>query len=269
MDRSALVAALAACALVLSACGSNGAADAPASASSPAGNSAAADGAGSANAAPEGSAADQAGSAAASGDAGSSGTGAASPPDTAASPDGAGQSSPAVEPATGSPATGTDATATIGDASGTLDAASVAWVDTLCTGVKPVADLRNIQSTLNPADPAATKQTLVDAIARMGTSFTDTAAALARVPPPSFEGGDEFADAVIDTFATYGPKLTETAAKLAAADASDGAAVNQALASIGTDAAAATAPLQGLERLAVTPETSAAINAIPSCAAIG
>lgn len=263
MDRSALVAALAACALVLSACGSNGAADAPASASSPAGNSAAADGAGSASAAPEGSAADQAGSAAASGEAGSSGTG------TAASPDGAGQSSPAVEPATGSPATGTDATATIGDASGTLDAASVAWVDTLCTGVKPVADLRNIQSTLNPADPAATKQTLVDAIARMGTSFTDTAAALARVPPPSFEGGDEFADAVIDTFATYGPKLTETAAKLAAADASDGAAVNQALASIGTDAAAATAPLQGLERLAVTPETSAAINAIPSCAAIG
>lgn len=106
-----------------------------------------------------------------------------------------------------------------GGATGDVDAETVAWFDTFCTGIAVFADLGENE----PDSPEELGQQLTT----VGTSFTDTAADLKTLPPPTIEGGNELAQQLIGNMEEAGPVFTDFGQRVAQIDASDQVAGEQ------------------------------------------
>lgn len=175
-----------------------------------------------------------------------------------------------------SPSSGQDtsssktATTTVGDSSGSLDAASAAWFSTFCTGFTPVVTLgKSAGSSIaaQATNPAKAQAAIVDLYQTFGRSFTDTAAKLKDLAPPTFNGGPAFASKVVTALQTAGPVFTANAAKLKAIDVTkDPSSFSTALSGLSTTMTTALGPLQDLGSLKLTPQTQAAFEALPACA---
>ena len=61
---------------------------------------------------------------------------------------------------------------------------TIAWVTTLCTGVAPIQELSNLDTS--GQDPATAQKTGVDALTKFGTVLSDTSEKLASAEPPTF-----------------------------------------------------------------------------------
>jgi hypothetical protein len=107
---------------------------------------------------------------------------------------------------------------------------------------------------------------IVNLYSKMGDAFTDTAAKLKVLPPPTFSGGDAFAAKVTAAFEKAGPEFTKDAAKLKAIPLTDTAAMGKALSGVSGSVQGALGPLQDLNSLKMTPQTQAAVEALPACA---
>lgn len=138
-----------------------------------------------------------------------------------------------------------------------VDAQTAAWFDTFCTGV---AAFGTLGSGAAPTSP----QELGDQLTTIGTTFTDTAAKLAALPPPTFEGGELVAQQLVTNMQTGGPVFTEFGQKAALLDPNDQAAGKQFQA----DFQAAVASL-GIANFEPTPAAKAAVRAVPSCQVLG
>lgn len=141
-------------------------------------------------------------------------------------------------------------TTTVGGAATTLDAQSTTWFDTMCTGMAPLADLRDVDS----------KQELSDAMTAAGQAFQQTGAQLATIPPPTFEGGEELAQTAQtglqsfgQTFIDFGQRVLEIA---------DGDTAAQEQFKTDLEQAAADSPVAQLQ---LTPDLAEQVRAIPSC----
>lgn len=146
-----------------------------------------------------------------SGTAGSSATVSSASPAT-----GAGSSS---TPATGAGSSSTSATSSAANAD-QLDAQSVAWFGTVCTGLTAIQQMK----------PPAAGQSLNaagDTLVGTGETLTRTAQELQSQPAPTFSGADEFAPAAQDAFATVGGRLTELGQRAQALKPGDMAAGQQ------------------------------------------
>ncbi|QNK82707.1 hypothetical protein [Nakamurella sp. PAMC28650] len=175
-----------------------------------------------------------------------------------------------------SPSSGQDtsssktATTTVGDSSGSLDAASAAWFSTFCGGFTPVVTLAQSAGSSIAAqatNPAKAQAAIVDLYQTFGRSFTDTAAKLKDLAPPTFNGGPAFASKVVTALQTAGPVFTANAAKLKAIDVTkDPSSFSTALSGLSTTMTTALGPLQDLGSLKLTPQTQAAFEALPACA---
>jgi hypothetical protein len=162
------------------------------------------------------------------------------------------------------------AATTVGDSSGSLDAASAAWFSTFCTGFTPVVTLgKSAGSSIaaQATNPAKAQGAIVDLYQTFGRSFTDTAAKLKDLAPPTFNGGPAFASKVVTALQTAGPVFTANAAKLKAIDVTkDPSSFSTALSGLSTTMTTALGPLQDLGSLKLTPQTQAAFEALPACA---
>jgi hypothetical protein len=162
------------------------------------------------------------------------------------------------------------AATTVGDSSGSLDAASAAWFSTFCTGFTPVVTLgKSAGSSIaaQATNPAKAQAAIVDLYQTFGRSFTDTAAKLKDLAPPTFNGGPAFASKVVTALQTAGPVFTANAAKLKAIDVTkDPSSFSTALSGLSTTMTTALGPLQDLGSLKLTPQTQAAFEALPACA---
>jgi hypothetical protein len=151
-----------------------------------------------------------------------------------------------------------------GDATG-IDAQTTAWFDTFCTALAPVKDLTGLQSQIDPSDPKKTLQVVAGAMTKMGSAFTDAATELKDAPPPTFDGGAEFAGKIVTSFGDLGPKFTQIGEEFAKADPTDPSSLT-ALSGLQSDLQEAVKPLQELQNIKVSDAVSQGIAAIPSCA---
>lgn len=137
-----------------------------------------------------------------------------------------------------------------------VDAQTYAWFDTFCTGVASFGALGDS----SPSSP----EELGELLTTVGTTFTDTGAQLAALPPPTFDGGAEVAQQLVTNMQQGGPVFTEYGQQAAALDPNDQAAGQQFQA----DFQAAVAAL-GISSFTPPPAARAAVTAVPSCEVLG
>jgi hypothetical protein len=160
-----------------------------------------------------------------------------------------------------STASGSGASGSASVAPANLDEQTKTWFTTLCEGVAPIGELANLDTS--GQDAATAQKTGVTALQQFATVLTDTSTKLKSTPPPTFEGGTEFANQVSSGLAESGPKLAAVATKFAAISPSDTAALKQAFEGLSGELSSAIAPLQQLSQL--PPDVSAAAKEIPAC----
>lgn len=165
-------------------------------------------------------------------------------------------------PSSGSTA-GPSVTRTL-DAGGSLDQVTTHWFDTFCTASAPLADVATAMKGGASSDPAKMMKTLGDIYTKMGGAFTDGAAKLKNAPPPTFDGGADFAKKTVEAYTELGPKLKDAGQKLSAADPKDPKAM-KVIQDLGTTMQSGLGPLQDLQKMKLSPATTAAIQKIPSC----
>lgn len=150
------------------------------------------------------------------------------------------------------------------DAGGNLDQPTTHWFDTFCTASAPLADVATAMKGSGSSDPAKMMKTLGGIYAKMGAAFTEGAAKLKDAPPPTFAGGADFAKKTVEAYTVLGPKLTEAGKKLSTADPKDPNSM-KVIEDLGTTMKSGQGPLQDLQKLKLSPATTAAIQKIPSC----
>jgi hypothetical protein len=150
------------------------------------------------------------------------------------------------------------------DAGGNLDQPTTHWFDTFCTASAPLADVATAMKGSGSSDPAKMVRTLGGIYTKMGAALTDGAAKLKDAPPPTFAGGADFAKTTVEAYMVLGPKLTEAGKKLSTADPRDPNSM-KVIEDLGTTMKSGQGPLQDLQKLKLSPATTAAIQKIPSC----
>lgn len=152
-----------------------------------------------------------------------------------------------------------------GAGSGSADQQSVAWFETLCSGVAPLKDLQNVGSEIDQADPLGSLKKIAPKFSAAGKSLVETAGKLKALPAPTFDGGDTYAKQVTESFGTIGQKLVDLGGKLVDLDPNDPSAASE-LTDIGTTLTDASKPLQQLGDLPA--DGKAALAAAPACQAL-
>ncbi len=187
-----------------------------------------------------------------------------SPASSAASSAAESSAASSSEAATSGSSESSGASASSSVAPAELDEQTVAWFTTLCTGVAPIQELSNLDTS--GQDPATAQKTGVEALTKFGTVLSDTSEKLASAEPPTFEGGEQFASQMTTGLAESGPRLAELAKTFGAINPSDTAALQQASSGLATQLQSAVAPLQALGQL--PEDVSAAAQEIPACKAL-
>lgn len=154
------------------------------------------------------------------------------------------------------------AASSAGSASGaavsTLDAASVTWFETMCQGLAPLSDIQQEATASTTAGEAA------GALAQAGSAMTDTATALAELPPPNVEGGAALATSVVAGLKDFGMTFSDFSVQAAALKEGDTAALQQFATDLQT-ALAASSPLGDAQPSA---EVQAQVRTLPACKAV-
>lgn len=115
-------------------------------------------------------------------------------------------------------------------------------------------------------DPKVAQKAVVSSFEKIGGAFSATGKSLKDLPPPTFNGGTAFAGKIIPVMAQFGSALTQAATKAAAVDVSKNpSGLATALSGITGPMTSVTSSLSDLQNLKITPQTQAAIEAIPSC----
>lgn len=178
-------------------------------------------------------------------------------------------SSPASEVMTsGSPESGA-ATSSGGTASASvqpanLDAQTTTWFTTLCQGLGPVAALP-IPGT-SGLDIAALQKVGPETLQETITALTSTSTKLQSTPPPTFQGGTEFADQVTSALGDSGSRLQALASTFQTISPTDPSALAQAVTQLPGELAKVIEPVQSLTDL--PPDVAAATTQIPACQAL-
>ncbi len=143
-----------------------------------------------------------------------------------------------------------------------LDAETQAWFAAFCTGLDPVVQLA--QSGFDPGSLAETDlPTAIAGLTTAGAAFTATGAALGALPAPTFDGGPEVANTVVQGLNQGGSQMSASAAALSQVNPADPAAVDAAKEQASEDFTLATSPFQDVADL--DPEVQAALNQFPPC----
>jgi len=151
-------------------------------------------------------------------------------------------------------------TTTVGNDSGELDADSVTWFETFCTGLKPLTDLSSMGTQNGSSSDPGSLDQVAKTIATAGTALTDTSGKLAGLPAPGFEGGADFATKSIAGLEKLGTTFTSAADKIAKGDQSGVQDLSGVMSG---------GELQDLAAIDATAATKAAIAKIPACKDLG
>ncbi len=146
-------------------------------------------------------------------------------------------------------------TTTVGGDTTTLDAQSTTWFDTMCSGMQPMTAL--VSGDIDSAE------SFNDAMNTAGKAFQDTGAQLGTIPPPTFEGGEEFAATTSAGFQDFGQTFIDIGQRALEVEDGDTAAQQQLLQDLQSEAV--NSPVAQMQ---LTPQLAEAVQAIPSCQAL-
>jgi hypothetical protein len=102
-----------------------------------------------------------------------------------------------------------------------------------------------------------------DAMSTAGKAFQDTGAQLGTIPPPTFEGGEEFAATTSAGFQDFGQTFIDIGERALQIEDGDTAAQQQLLQDLQSEAV--NSPVAQMQ---LTPQLGEAVQAIPSCQAL-
>lgn len=160
-----------------------------------------------------------------------------------------------------SPATSIASTAAL------LDAQSAAWFDALCTEIAPITAVEDIADDSSGQDAAARWQAKLNALRALSQAFSATSARLATTPPPTFDGGTDFAEKLTAGLSSAASTLSTAADKLDDVDPTDATALAAAQPVFKIKMVEAISALQTVSQL--DPAVVAAVRGIPSCQSLG
>lgn len=259
MKRTTLTAALTGAAVLLAGCSSTSGTAAPASSSSAAvtSSSSTSSSSMSSSAAPAGSAA-----------AGVTATSSTSGEAPTSSADSSSDTASSTASVSSSSSTSKAPTTTIGNTSGGLDVQSAAWLSAFCTGFTPiVGQTKAAVTSFKTNDPTKVKAGLVTLYGKFGSIFSDTAAKLKPLDPPTFSGGSTFATKLITALDKASPIFAADAKRVGAIDAkTDPSGILKEAKALPKALEEAAAPLDELDTLKLTKQTEDAFEKLPACA---
>ena len=148
-----------------------------------------------------------------------------------------------------------------------LDAPSAAWFDALCTEIAPIKAVQNVGDDSSGQDAATRWQAKLDALHTLSQAFAATSTRLAASPPPTFDGGTDFAEKLTTGLSTAATTLADAADKLDAVDPDDASALAAAQPVFQINVLKAVAALQTESQL--DPAVVSAVRGIPSCRDLG
>lgn len=148
-----------------------------------------------------------------------------------------------------------------------LDAQSTAWFDALCTEIAPIKAVQNIGDDSSGQDAATQWQAKLTALHSLSAAFSVTSTRLAASPPPTFNGGSDFAEKLTTGLSTAASTLSDAADKLDAVDPDDASALAAAQPVFKINVLKAVAALQTVSQL--DPAVVTAVRGIPSCQDLG
>ena len=160
-----------------------------------------------------------------------------------------------------SPATSSASTAAV------LDAQSAAWFDTMCSEIAPIAAVESIGDDSSGQDAAIRWQARLTALRTLSQTFAATSTRLAATPPPTFDGGTDFAEKLTTGLSNAASTLSAAADKLDAVDPTDATALAAAQPVFKINVLEAISALQAVSQL--DPSVVAAVHEIPSCLSLG
>jgi len=167
-------------------------------------------------------------------------------------------------PDTAEPAPATTATAST---AAVLDAQSTAWFDALCTQIAPIRAVQNLGGDSSGQDAATRWQAKLAALGTLSQAFSATSTTLAATPPPTIEGGADFAEKLTKGLSTAASTLSDATDKLDAVDPTDASALAAAQPVFKINVLKAVAALQTVSQL--DPAVVTAVRDIPSCQDLG
>ena len=160
-----------------------------------------------------------------------------------------------------SPATSSASTAAV------LDAQSAAWFDAMCSEIAPIAAVESIGDDSSGQDAAIRWQARLTALRTLSQTFAATSTRLAATPPPTFDGGTDFAEKLTTGLSNAASTLSAAADKLDAVDPTDATALAAAQPVFKINVLEAISALQAVFQL--DPSVVAAVREIPSCLSLG
>jgi len=167
-------------------------------------------------------------------------------------------------PDTAEPAPAMTATAST---AAVLDAQSTAWFDALCTQIAPIRAVQNLGGDSSGQDAARRWQAKLAALRTLSQAFSATSTTLAPTPPPTIEGGADFAEKLTKGLSTAASTLSDATDKLDAVDPTDASALAAAQPVFKINVLKAVAALQTVSQL--DPAVVTAVRGIPSCQDLG
>ena len=154
---------------------------------------------------------------------------------------------------------------TSGTAASDLDAASVTWIRTFCTGFANVAKHTGPDTTgMSKSD---TIRTVVDGYGSMADAATAAVGSLSKVAKPEFPGHEKVAPAVIDWFKSITTVYGQGAKTIANGAYSKPSDLSDAIAGIEAKMSGANDDL-GTAIGTIDPSVSATIRSLPECKAL-
>ncbi|WP_244210784.1 hypothetical protein [Amycolatopsis kentuckyensis] len=145
------------------------------------------------------------------------------------------------------------------------DPAALAWVDKVCTGVAAGSAKLSQPPAVDDADPAKTRDAMVDFLGRLGSALDDMAGGMRGAGVPPVPDGQSVVDKATGNLTETKTKLAETKAKMEQAKVTDQPSLRKIIAEADSTMGQLADPEGPIKDLKANPELNLAFSESATC----
>jgi len=145
------------------------------------------------------------------------------------------------------------------------DPAALAWVDKVCTGVAAGSAKLSQPPAVDDADPAKTRDAMVDFLGRLGSALEDMAGGLRTAGLPPVPDGQSVVDKAMGGLAETKTKLAETKSRMEQAKVTDQGGLRQVVSDADATMGQLADPEGPIKVLKANPELDLAFSESATC----
>ncbi|MDX3191419.1 hypothetical protein PV458_23670 [Streptomyces sp. MN03-5084-2B] len=145
------------------------------------------------------------------------------------------------------------------------DPATLAWVEKVCTGVAAGSAKLSQPPAVDDADPAKTRDAMVDFLSRLGSALEDMAGGLRTAGLPPVPDGQSVVDKAMGGLAETKTKLAETKSRMEQAKVTDQGGLRQVVSDADATMGQLADPEGPIKVLKANPELDLAFSESATC----